>query len=130
MADEEQTSPSDYGYDDRYEYLHICPTCYELYETGRPDGEEQRCRYQPGEETAWPYHDFNEHGSGGLWHWYAIVMPRNLKHFGLEGDVSLREYMEITTLHPDAPPRPAIAPYTFPTPAGGVRPSRVAGRCG
>ncbi len=178
MANEKRASPSAYGYSDEYEYLRICPTCYELYETARPDGEEQRCTCRPAGKR-WPHRDFNqramlcrccglnvlpsgsrwspyfcrecrllamgvsvwnrrlvfptgrhslmhawvpktpsaarsdhgneveaqaagvhaalqgiEHGSDGLWHWYALVMPRNLQHFGLEGDVSLLEYLE------------------------------------
>jgi hypothetical protein len=33
-------------------------------------------------------------GADSLWEWYEIIMPRNLEHFGLSGDVSLRVYME------------------------------------
>jgi hypothetical protein len=157
----------------------ICSTCFHLYERGRADNENQRCKCQPVEEKRWPISDFNEHailcrccglnvlpsgcrwdpyfcrecqllamgvsvwnqrlvfpigrhslmhtwipktpsaslhdhgsrtdeladgvyhavrgvarGSDGLWQWYETIMPRNLEHFGLRGDVSLRVYME------------------------------------
>ena len=47
------------------EYLHICGTCFRLYETGRPDEEEQRCNCSPEddddeEEETWAHADFNE----------------------------------------------------------------------
>jgi len=165
--------------DERYQYLYICSTCYGLYETGRPDGEEQRCACHPDKGPRWPSYDFNQRamlcrccglnvlpsgsrwapffcrecqllamgvsvwnrrlifpigrhslmhtwvpdtpsaslgdgendgdtlaegvhgalqgiarGTDGLWLWYATIMPRNLRRFGLKGDVSLREYMD------------------------------------
>ena len=182
MDDKERVSPSEYGYDEQYEYMHICPTCFHLYEMGRPDTEEQRCNCQPAEETRWPYHDFNQRailcrccalnvlpsgsrwspyfcrecrllvmgvsvwnrqlifpigrhslmhtwvpdtpsaslhnhqshpddvvagvyhalggisrGAEGLSQWYQTIVPRNLKRFGLAGDVSLRAYIEAVT---------------------------------
>ena len=54
-----KSTPADYGYTDTYRYLHICSTCFELYETGRPNGEEQQCRCRPRGER-WPGVDFNE----------------------------------------------------------------------
>jgi hypothetical protein len=33
-------------------------------------------------------------GSKGLWQWYETIMRRNLEHFGLSGNVSLRIYLE------------------------------------
>jgi len=58
--EDDPVPPSDYGYDDEYAYLHICSTCFHLYETGRPDGMEQRCNCRPKQGERWPYHDFNE----------------------------------------------------------------------
>lgn len=45
-----------------HEYLHICGTCFKLYETGREDDEEQRCDCNPAEEEErWQgSRDFNE----------------------------------------------------------------------
>ena len=42
------------------QYLHVCGTCYALYEAGRPDGMNQRCRCGPHGEARWPGFDFNE----------------------------------------------------------------------
>jgi hypothetical protein len=42
------------------DYFHICGTCFQLYETGRPDGRDQRCDCHTGEEEDWPGVDFNE----------------------------------------------------------------------
>jgi len=42
------------------EYLHICGTCFRLYETGRSDDEEQRCDCNQEEEERWSVGDFNE----------------------------------------------------------------------
>ncbi len=42
------------------QYLHVCGTCYALYEAGRPDGMNQRCRCGPQGEAQWPRFDFNE----------------------------------------------------------------------
>jgi hypothetical protein len=178
MDDDESRPPADYGYDDQYAYLRICPTCFELYERGRPDPDEQRCQCQPV-GPRWSYTEFNQRailcqccgfnvlrsgsrwspffcwecqllamavsvwnrrlifpigrhslmhtwvpdtpspslsdhgndpealaesvytalsgvarGTDGLSQWYRTIMPRNLKTFGLKGDVSLREYIE------------------------------------
>ena len=41
-------------------HLHVCGTCYALYEAGRPDGINQRCRCGPHGEARWPGVDFNE----------------------------------------------------------------------
>lgn len=46
-----------------YEYLHICGTCFKLYETGRFDNQEQRCGCAPRAEERWPGRDFNERAS-------------------------------------------------------------------
>jgi hypothetical protein len=176
---EDEVPPMEYGYQAQLAYCYICSTCFHLHERDRPDGENQRCRCQPVEETKWPIRDFNERailcrccglnvlpsgcrwdpyfcrecqllamgvsvwnrrlvfpigrhslmhtwvpktpsaslrdhtdhpeeltdgvyralqgvarGSDGLWQWYETIMPRNLEHFGLRGDVSLRVYME------------------------------------
>jgi hypothetical protein len=176
MNAKEDVLPSDYGYGEQLASMHICSTCFHLYDVDHPDGEEQRCTCQPVEETKWPIRDFNERailclccglnvlpsgcrwdpyfcrecqllamgvsvwnrrlvfpigrhslmhtwaswtpsepldgrgddvatgvykalriigrGTDGLWQWYEMIMPRNLEHFGLSGDVSLRVYME------------------------------------
>lgn len=179
MRSEDEVPATDYGYQEQLASFRICTTCFHLYETGRPDGEEQRCKCRPVEETRWAFGDFNEHailcrccglnvlpsgsrwhpyfcrecqllamgvsvwnrrlvfpigrhslmhtwvpntpsaslsehrdnvgalvdgvheslhrvarGSDGLWKWYETIMPRNLEHFGLSGDVSLRDYLE------------------------------------
>jgi hypothetical protein len=171
--------PSHYGYGEHLASMHICSTCFHLYDIEHPDEENQRCQCQPVDEIKWPVGDFNEHailcrccglnvlpsgsrwhmyfcrecqllamgvsvwdrrlvfpigphslmhtwvpktpsaslrdhrdhpeklaegvyralqgvvrGSEGLWQWYKTVMPRNLEHFGLAGEVSLRVYME------------------------------------
>jgi len=49
--------------DDELRYLRICGTCYALYETGRPDGLDQRCRCGPSDQEPWPGFDFNERAS-------------------------------------------------------------------
>jgi hypothetical protein len=49
-----------HGYDDDYRYLRICPTCYELYEKDRPDGQNQHCSCVPQGESHWPRYDFDE----------------------------------------------------------------------
>jgi hypothetical protein len=51
---------------DELQYLRICGHCYGLYETGRPDGLNQRCRCGPGGGQRWPGFDFNERVSGRL----------------------------------------------------------------
>jgi hypothetical protein len=49
------------------QFLHICGTCFRLYETGREDEEddqEQRCDCNPQEdEEGWAGRDFNERAS-------------------------------------------------------------------
>ena len=42
------------------QYFRICGTCFRLYETGRPDGQDQRCECSGGDEERWPLVDFNE----------------------------------------------------------------------
>jgi hypothetical protein len=49
-----------HGYIDDYHYLRICATCYELYEEGRPDGQNQHCRCVPRGLATWPRYDFDE----------------------------------------------------------------------
>lgn len=46
-------------YRPEYDYLSICPTCFHLFEEGRPDGQEQRCRCRHCEETRWEGFDYN-----------------------------------------------------------------------
>jgi hypothetical protein len=173
---EDEVPPMEYGYQEQLATMHICSTCFHLYDVDHPEGENQRCRCQPVEDSKWPIGDFNEHailcrccglnvlpsgsrwhmyfcrecqllamgvsvwdrrlvfpigphslmhtwaswtpsepldgrgddvatgvykalriigrGTDGLWQWYEMIMPRNLEHFGLSGDVSLRVYME------------------------------------
>lgn len=54
MTDEIDTHETD------YDYFRICGTCFRLYETGRPDGHDQRCDCSTGGEERWPDVDFNE----------------------------------------------------------------------
>ena len=54
MADEIDTDKTD------YDYFRICGTCFRLYETGRPDGHDQRCECSTGKGERWPRVDFNE----------------------------------------------------------------------
>jgi hypothetical protein len=42
------------------QWLRVCGTCYNLYETGRPDGQNQRCRCFIGPDIPWAGFDFNE----------------------------------------------------------------------
>lgn len=53
-------------------------------------------RQEPTDHIAGTYQALRyvARGSTGLWQWYAVIMERNLHHFGLSGDVSLREYMD------------------------------------
>ncbi|HZU14498.1 MAG TPA: hypothetical protein VFB58_16780 [Chloroflexota bacterium] len=46
-----------------YPYLRICGTCGHLYEEGRPDGKEQRCRCVPSGPKWEDGRDFNERAS-------------------------------------------------------------------
>jgi hypothetical protein len=49
------------GYRHReHRYLHICGTCYHLYERSRPDLMDQACQCSPRDEKRWPRYDFNE----------------------------------------------------------------------
>jgi hypothetical protein len=57
---EDEVPPMEYGYQDQLAYCYICSTCFHLYERGRRDNENQRCKCQPAEETKWPIRDFNE----------------------------------------------------------------------
>ena len=45
------------------QHLRICGSCYSLYETGRADRRNQRCRCVVREERTWPGFDFNERAS-------------------------------------------------------------------
>jgi hypothetical protein len=41
-------------------YLHICSTCFDLFDQERPDGRNQRCRCsRPQHDEPWPGFDFN-----------------------------------------------------------------------
>lgn len=55
--------PDDMGTRREYSYLRICRSCSYLYEEGRPDGLEQRCRCRPGREARWPGFDYNRRAS-------------------------------------------------------------------
>ena len=56
QVDYDETDNDEVDSDD----LRICGTCFRLYETGRPDGLDQRCDCSTEEEEDWPHADFNE----------------------------------------------------------------------
>lgn len=45
---------------DDLRYLHVCGTCYRLFESDRPDGRNQQCACTPMTGERWPRYDFNE----------------------------------------------------------------------
>jgi len=55
----EATGLEQYGYEQDFQSLRICGTCYDLYEENRSDGMEQHCRCHPRRQT-WPGYDFDE----------------------------------------------------------------------
>jgi hypothetical protein len=60
-AQEELRAVRALGYRHReHRYLHICGTCYHLYERSRPDLMDQACQCSPRDEKRWPRYDFNQ----------------------------------------------------------------------
>jgi hypothetical protein len=52
-----------HGYIQEFQYCRICGTCYHLFETDRPDRQEQRCRCDPPDDRPWPGFDISERAS-------------------------------------------------------------------
>ncbi len=61
MTADYKPTPADYGYSEQLASMHICSTCFHLYDIDHPKGENQRCKCQPVDGIKWPIQDFNEH---------------------------------------------------------------------